>query len=90
MSESKWLRFIELPREIGRKTKAFQVTTKVEHEHGRDEQVLGRIAWYGGFRKFAFFPAPHTSFEQQCLRDLAAFTEQQTKEYRERKKLGAP
>jgi len=37
--------------------------------------TLGQIRWYGQWRKYAFFPSPHTLYETDCLRDIAAFIE---------------
>ena len=31
---------------------------------------LGRIAWFGRWRKYAFFPWPETVFEEVCMREL--------------------
>jgi hypothetical protein len=42
-------------------------------------QQIGTISWYGTWRKYCLWPEPDTVFEQVCLRDIAAFCEQQTK-----------
>lgn len=39
-------------------------------EHG---SLLGQVKWYGGFRKYSFFPEQNIVFETQCLKDIAAF-----------------
>ena len=39
---------------------------------------LGGIKWWGGWRKYCFFPEQATIFEKDCLRDIADFCEAQT------------
>lgn len=39
---------------------------------------IGRISWYAPWRKYAFFPEDNTIFEQNCLRYIADFCENQT------------
>jgi hypothetical protein len=46
---------------------------------------LGIIKWYGAWRRYCFFPAPSTIFEETCLRDIATFCEAGTKAHREAK-----
>lgn len=54
------------------KTCEFYVMTK-------DEQaLLGRIAWFGRWRCYSFYPHPDTTFENTCLREIASFCEAQT------------
>lgn len=45
---------------------------------------LGEIRWFGRWWCYAFFPEAGTVFEQACLRDIAAFAEARTVEWRER------
>lgn len=40
---------------------------------------LGGIAWFGRWRKYAFFPAANTVFEHTCLTDIAEWCVSQTK-----------
>jgi len=44
---------------------------------------LGEIAWFGRWRCYAFYPAGSTIFEKDCLRVIADFCEEKTKEHRE-------
>lgn len=44
--------------------------------------VLGEVKWFGRWRKYSFYPAPDCVFEQTCLRDLAQFIEDRTREQR--------
>ncbi len=37
---------------------------------------LGDIKWWCSWRKYAFFPAPDTLYEQDCLRDITKFLEE--------------
>lgn len=78
---SKWIKFIEAPpRPSVKKTKIWNVANKDEESH------LGQIKWYGRWRKYAFFPAYDTIFEEECLRDISFFCEQVTREHRQKAK----
>jgi hypothetical protein len=48
--------------------------------------VLADIAWFGRWRKYAMYPRPGTVFEEVCLREIAAFCEERTKEHRANRK----
>ena len=77
MAES-WIQFDEV--EAGppkRKTKLWLVNSK-EVSCG----ALGQVKFYPRWRKYAFFPFESTLFEQNCLRDIANFCEQQTRAWR--------
>lgn len=50
---------------------------------------IGQVRWYGPWRKYTFWPEPNCVFEEQCLRDIAAFCETQTKDHRLGKKTPA-
>lgn len=43
---------------------------------------IGLIHWYGPWRKYCFSPHAKTVYEQQCLRDIADFCEQKTREHK--------
>jgi hypothetical protein len=47
--------------------------------------VIGRIAWYGSWRKYCFFPREETVYEQICLREIADFCENATAAYKKAK-----
>ncbi len=51
------------------KTKVWQV---VSTNHGFP---LGEIRWYGGWRQYVFYPAADTLFNPDCMRQIAAFIE---------------
>jgi hypothetical protein len=44
--------------------------------------TLGKVKWFGRWRKYAFFAEADTVFEQVCLRDIANFCETETKRHR--------
>jgi hypothetical protein len=58
------------------KTKRWKVATTY------DATILGRIAFYPRWRKYAFYPETNTLYEQDCLRDIAEFLETETKAWR--------
>ena len=76
----KWLIIEELqpPEDLSYKpkTKRWAVYTK---DYMQD---LGTIKWHNSWRKYAFFPFSNTLFEQDCLRDISNFIEEQTKLHR--------
>ena len=71
---SEWIEFVEAERLP--KTVVWYVQTK----DSRD--VLGQVRWFGRWRKYAFYPYPETIYEQDCLRQIAAFVETETKLHR--------
>lgn len=69
-----WIRFDELTPNPA--TKRWAVMPK------DDGAQIGRVQWYGPWRKYCFMPMANTVFEQLCLREIAAFCEEQTKAHR--------
>lgn len=74
----KWITFREDPVPFGRKTKHWTILTK------DSETWLGSVSWYGPWRKYTFTPTIDfpTVFEEDCLRDIASFVEEQTRAQR--------
>lgn len=62
----KWICFTDISIDT-QKTKRFMVNNK------ESNAALGEIKWYGGFRKYSFYPFPDMVFEEQCLRDITTF-----------------
>lgn len=46
---------------------------------------LGKIKWYGAWRKFCFFPNEQTIWDSKCLKHIIEFLDETNKEWRERK-----
>jgi hypothetical protein len=76
MSQPKWITFTPAPTEKERRT----LRWRVRSIEGFGGQVIGHIEWYARWRCYAFFPAAETVFEKTCLRDLADFCEQATRD----------
>lgn len=78
---SKWIHFEPVPVPPDRKTSVWNVFT-----NGSEKEVgglfLGKISWWGAWRKYAFFPKDNTLYETTCLRDIAQFIEEQTQKRR--------
>ena len=56
------------------KTKVWWVLNKY------DSAQLGWIGWFARWRKYGFYPKEGTVYEETCLREIAAFCEQKSKE----------
>ena len=73
MAESKYIKFTDERPSLSGKTKIWIIRTK------EGNAVLGTIKWFANWRYYGFYPESETVFEQQCLRDIANFCEEQTK-----------
>jgi len=78
VEEGTHIRFIPAPPKP--KTLVWYVVNRYEDSH------LGRIKWFGRWRKYSFFPKPECVFEEVCLREIADFCERKTREHREANK----
>jgi len=57
--------------------------TKVWKVRSSGDDFLGEVRWFGRWRRYAFHPDPFTIFEQECLREIADFCEQRSREQRQ-------
>lgn len=78
---SDWIEFVEPPKphDPHAKTKRWLVVEK------STRATLGVVRWYGAWRRYAFEPQPSTVWEQDCLRAVAEFIEEKTREHKEAK-----
>jgi hypothetical protein len=60
-----------------RKTKVWHVCS------ASTGMVLGTVRWFGRWRQYIFAPGALTSFNPECLREIAEFTADATSEHRE-------
>ncbi len=74
---AKWIEFKFSHNSESGKTKVWQVIAEDGYV------VLGGISWFARWRKYTFMPYAGTVFEQDCLRDIAAFCEAETKKHKE-------
>lgn len=63
---SSWINITE-QRTVTLKTKVFLIETK------DGNQCIGKIKWYGPWRKYSFFPNPNTVWETDCLGEIVRF-----------------
>jgi len=80
MEKPKWITF--RPRGIRHDHDAWYVMAV------KDGAILGFIEWYPKWRRFVFLPDYRPSvfvFEQDCLRDIANFIEENTRLVKARK-----
>lgn len=75
---AKWVEFTDAGPTISGKTRRFEVHSKQGKVH------LGRVMWYPQWRKYTFHPCFPTIFEEDCLRDIAQFCEEETRMHYER------
>jgi len=55
--------------------------TQIWEVRNRKQNIsLGWIKWAGNFRKYAYFPNPESLYDATCLRDIADFCEELTKD----------
>jgi len=81
MTEVKYIEFSRpRPSESG-KTRIWRVLADA---HIEMSYSIGEIKWHGAWRRYAFYPAPDTYFEQDCLRKIATFCEVKTKKLRQK------
>ena len=80
-----WVHFDEEGVSASGKTRIWIVASTLDKEDSREQYTwLGQVKWYAPWRRYCFFPAERTIFEQQCLRDIADFCAQQTIAHRNR------
>ncbi len=59
------------------KTKIWDVVTS------EDDWTIGTVKWDGRWRRYAFLVYSETIFEEECLREIASFCQDQTKKQRQ-------
>ena len=74
--ESKFLDFVEVEKP-GRKTKVYQVWSKVTHR-----ELLGGIQYCVPWRCFVFVPCEDTFYDIGCLEDIVKFIREITEEWK--------
>jgi hypothetical protein len=74
----KWIDFdlVDLPAK--NKTKIWNIRTKDSHD------LIGVVRWHCPWRKYCLFGITEVVYEQDCLRDIAEFIEQKTKEHHQK------
>ena len=73
-----WITLTHCGRSPSGKTEVWGVVAK---ESGA---ALGRVSWYAVWRRYVFHPLPGTLYEQDCLRTIADFCEEETRKHREK------
>ena len=48
----------------------------------KDGELLGRVSWFGRWRRYCFFPADGCVFEETCLNEISQFIVNRTHEHR--------
>jgi hypothetical protein len=63
---------------VGKKTRQWEVTAVASDE------VLGHVSFWGAWRKYVFKPLAATLYDASCMREIADFTEAESKKWRKR------
>lgn len=71
-----WIRFEPQRQRPGLVTQAWMVIAK------QGDTPLGFVKWDTGWRRYVFAPIASTIYEQDCLRDIAIFLEDRTREHK--------
>lgn len=74
MEITHYLKFEEISVPKGYKTKAWIVSSGGH---------LGRVSWWSQWRRYCFHPFLDTLYDPKCLREIADFVEQKTKEHKD-------
>ena len=75
-----YIEFVQRTKPENKKTSVWEIYDK------ENESYLGLVKFYEAWREYCFFAAPCTIFEWICLREIADFCEERTREWRENKK----
>ena len=70
-----YVNFEELGILNGQKTNRWEVADKYGYS-------LGVVRWFSRWRKYAFYPRDLCVFEETCLRDIAQFIEERTRDHK--------
>lgn len=76
---SPYIEIVEIGLSPSGKTKIWKVVNK-----NNPDDVPGIIKWNGGWRKYVYYSV-HAYYDWQCLRQIADFIEEQTKDHRSKK-----
>ncbi len=71
--EGKYIWIRNIGRQPGAKTARFEVWSKSPCR-------IGMIKWYPAWRCYSYFPDPNTLYEKVCLREIADFCEEVTRQ----------
>ena len=66
-SETKWLRFEHVGNSESGKTSRWSVLSRTQGS------LLGSLQWFPRWRQYTFDPADGTTFNAECLKDVAEF-----------------
>lgn len=64
-----------------------RLTMRWELRSQAGAHLLGEVRWHAPWRRYCFYPAGGTLFEQDCLRDIAEFIEVKTQLHRDTRKM---
>jgi hypothetical protein len=71
-----WITFRVAGRSDSGRTAVWRILPKGE------QGGIGDVRWYAPWRRYCLMPFGNTVFEEKCLREIATFCEDRTKEHR--------
>ena len=77
--QGSFITFIRTGNSGSGKTQVWTVRAALNEE-------LGRVKWFGRWRTYTFDAEPNTVYEKTCLREIAQFCDELTKEHNQRRK----
>ena len=63
----RYMRAVQRETPVGRKTASYDVLSVSSGE------ALGTVQWFGRWRQYTFDPSPNSTFNRDCMIDLANF-----------------
>lgn len=68
--EKSFLEFVKQERKKDARTDTYLIYSKMSVSH-----VLGKISWYGPWRRYIFESMPNCIFDAACLQEITSFIE---------------
>jgi len=62
--------------------------TKIWDIKSNENILLGKVKWFGQWRKYVFFPEDDTIFDNLCLNEIKIFIEEETENHKKTRNFG--
>jgi len=78
--DAKWIEFEYYVPKPGQKTSLWVIKTRPRVPGCG--LAIGLVKWHPAWRKYAFFPVVDTVWEEDCLKEVAEFVEEETRKHK--------